>query len=267
MTESRRAAPRTAVPSAGGAAMALDVALVPAAARTWPETVCVVVDELRASSTITTWLDLGCSTLYLTRGLAEARRLAGQHGALLAGERRGLTPRGFDVNNSPAALARLEVAGRPGVLSTSNGTAVLSRLRHMPAVLVGCLLNASAVAVAALELAVALDRPVGIVCAGVLGRFAFDDAYAAGVIADRLLAAAAAAGTALERTDATLAVRRLAASWPDPIAALEASASGHLVHAIGQGEDVAFCGRVDVSSTVPVLWPDLPLRVEPLERP
>ena len=49
--------------------MNIDVAFVPAEARLWPSIVCVVIDELRASSTITTLLDLGCTDLSLTASL------------------------------------------------------------------------------------------------------------------------------------------------------------------------------------------------------
>jgi len=108
--------------------------------------VCVVIDELRASSTITTLLDLGCTDLSLTASLQEARRLGKAHGSLLAGERDGHIPRGFDTNNSPAELARTAVLGRSVVLCTTNGTVVISRLRRMTPLLVGCLLNARACA-------------------------------------------------------------------------------------------------------------------------
>ena len=174
--------------------MNIDVAFVPAEARLWPSIVCVVIDELRASSTITTLLDLGCTDLSLTASLQEARRLGKAHGSLLAGERDGHIPRGFDTNNSPAELARTAVLGRSVVLCTTNGTVVISRLRRMTPLLVGCLLNARACAEEVLRQALSLGTDVGIVCAGEHGRFALEDALTAGVLLERLLELAAAQG-------------------------------------------------------------------------
>ena len=245
--------------------MDIDVALVPAEARSWPGRVCIVIDELRASSTIVTLLDLGCAELLLTRALEEARRLGRTKGAILAGERRGLTPRGFDYNNSPVELAAAGIRGRTVVLSTSNGTAVLARLGAMPAVLVGCFLNARACAQVAVDLAHRLDVGVGIICAGVLGRFALDDAVAAGVITARLLDALAERGSTGHLTDTATAVLRLQSAYPDVEVALEELITGRLVHRIGAGGDVPFCARVDSTNTVGIVRPGKPLRVERIQ--
>ncbi len=243
--------------------MHIDVALVPSEVAHWPAKVCIVVDELRASSTLTTLLDIGAPEVLLTRGLAEARRLARERGSLLAGERHGLPPAGFDFDNSPSQLARAGLGGRSVILSTSNGTAMLSRLQAMPAVLVGCLLNAGACAAAALELASSLGVDVGIVCAGRLRRFTIDDAVAAGELVDRLVAGLEARGEPVDLTDAALAARRLRSAYPDVELALAESASGRLITSLGAGEDVAFCAQIDATTTVPFLRAGSPLRVEP----
>jgi len=146
----------------------LDVALVPEQALAWPPTVCVVIDQLRASSTLTTALDLGCPEVVVTGSLEGARRLARERGSLLAGERGGRIAPGFDANNSPAELRAIGVRGRGMVLSTSNGTKVLSRLQTMPAVLIGCFMNARACAEAAFDEAGARHLGIGIVCACLL---------------------------------------------------------------------------------------------------
>jgi len=244
--------------------MEIDVALVPSQARAWRRTVCVVVDELRASSTITALLDMGCAELLLTASVPAARRLAREHGSLLSGERHGRTPAGFDFNNSPAELLRADVRGRSVVLCTSNGTRVLDRLRGMPATLIGCLLNARACAESAIGLAESLGADVGIVCAGQLGRFALDDAYAAGVIVDRLVDVAGERGLAVRVRDAARAARRLRSTYPDALAAFEDSETGRVVVDIGAAEDLELCARVDSSRTVPILRDGPPLRIERL---
>jgi 2-phosphosulfolactate phosphatase len=244
--------------------MEIDVALVPGQARSWDDRVCVVIDELRASSTITTLLDLGSSEVLLTQSLREARRLAIEHESLLAGERGGLTPRGFDYNNSPAELAGHDLHGRSVVLSTSNGTAVLAQLEAMPLVLVGCLLNARACAEAAVAAATALGVGIGVACAGTLGRFALDDAVAAGLLVSRLMDALAARGAGWSLSDAAIAAVRLRSAYPEVEEALAQSVAGRLVTRLGAGDDVPFCARTDASATVPVLRPGRPLKVERL---
>jgi 2-phosphosulfolactate phosphatase len=240
----------------------VDVALVPSQARRWRRTVCVVIDELRASSTITTLLDLGCTDLVLTASLAEARRLGRERGSFLAGERHGVTPRGFDANNSPAELRRADLRGRGVVLCTSNGTVVLDRLRQMPATLVGCLLNATACAEAAVGLAESLGADIGLVCAGMLGRFALDDAYAAGAIVERIVQIAAKRGTAVRLRDPARAVVHVRSSYPDAMAAFSVAETGHLVLEIGAEADLELCARVDSSRAVPILRAGHPLRID-----
>lgn len=242
--------------------MHIDVALVPGQARAWHETVCVVIDELRASSTITTLLDLGSSEVLLTQDLQAARRLAKERCSLLAGERHGITPRGFDYNNSPAEISGGDFAGRSVVLSTSNGTAVLGQLQQMPVVLVGCLLNARACAEAAVAMASSLGIGVGIVCAGTLGRFALDDAVAAGLLVGRMIKTLATRGDCWDLTDAATAAFRLCSAFPRIEDALARSVAGRLVTRLGAGDDVPFCARIDITRTVPILRQGIPLRVE-----
>ena len=148
--------------------MRIDVALVPAEAKRWSGAVCVVVDELRASSMIVRLLEGGVNAVVPAASLAEARRLARRLGpaTLLAGERRVVRAPGFDLGNSPAEAMAAEVSGRTAVLSTRNGTGVLRGLPAGTPAFIGCLLNATAVARAAFAQARATGADLGIVCAG-----------------------------------------------------------------------------------------------------
>jgi len=109
--------------------MRIDVALVPAEAKRWGAAVHVVLDELRASSTIVGLLDRGATAVIPAASLAEARRIARGLGsvAVLVGEHHVVRAPGFDFGNSPAEIAQADLAGRTAVLSTRNGTAVLAR--------------------------------------------------------------------------------------------------------------------------------------------
>jgi len=243
--------------------MELNVILGPgqridAAAAVW-----VVVDELRASSMLTTALGEGCSEVVVTASLRRARQLAREDGSLLAGDRDGRRPSGFGLNNSPVQLVAAGPRGRRLVLSTTNGTAVLSRLQRLPVVLVGCLLNASACAEAAFSEAISRDTGIGILCAGERGRFALEDAVAGGRIAERILELAAARGAGCRLSDGTRAALRLAAAYPVPGDALWGSSTGDLLVSLSAQADIEFCAQVDVSATVPVLRGGNPLRVVP----
>lgn len=256
-----------------GGAIRVRVALVPADARRWHDTICVLVDELRASSTIVTLLDRGARTVIPAGSVAEARRLARDHGrrtnghrrrrsnghgalpadgALLAGEQFAVRPPGFDFGNSPTELARADLRGRTVVFTTRNGTAVLRSLPADATMLVGCLLNAAACARAALEHARHSGRAIGVVCAGRDGAFALDDALAAGRIVECILGAAGP-GERVELNEAAHAAHQLWRGHPDVLAAFRITASGRVLAHVDMGADVAFCAQLDTSDAVPVV--------------
>jgi 2-phosphosulfolactate phosphatase len=243
--------------------MEIDVALLPRAARVAAHQVLVVIDQVRASTTITTALDLGCGDLLLAGDVRMARRLGRETGSLLAGERHTRKPPGFDFDNSPSELSRAQIRGRGLVICTTNGTAVLRRLRAGDHVLVGCLRNASAVASAAVSLARAAgpDGSVQVVCAGRLDRFVLEDAVAAGVVVGRIAERLRHLGEEIVLTDAASAAVRLRASYPDLRTAMEESDGGATLHSIGREEDIDFCAEEDASRTVPVLVPGEPMRI------
>lgn len=241
--------------------MHIDVALVPREARTDNGAVLIVIDQIRASTTITTLLDLGCRDLLLAGNVTAARRLAHVNHSLLAGEWRARKPAGFDFDNSPSELSRADLRGRSLVLSTTNGTAVLHRVRDATHVLIGCLRNASARAGAATTLAHRDGVGIRIVCAGRHGRFALEDAIAAGTIATAIVEAIHAAGDTPLLTDAATAAVRLREGSPDLRLAMRDSDGGRTLREIGQEEDIAFCAELDASTTVPVVRAGPPMRI------
>ena len=244
--------------------MLLDVAFDPAGAGRWRNTVTVLVDVLRATSSLVTLFERGCSGVIPVGSLAAARRLARSHGYSLAGERNGLTPAGFRWNNSPAELAQADFAGEEVVLTTTNGTAALRWLRNAPGVLAGSLLNGPACAARALAVAGEQGGDVGIACAGRGRRFALDDALCAGYLVEMALRAAP---HELKTTDAARAARQLwLGNREDVAGAFRLSASGQRLAEIGLEADVLFCARMGVSEAVPELRRGLPDRFVRAER-
>ena len=241
--------------------MDIDVALVPQAARPDDPAVFIVVDEIRASTTITTLLDIGCSAIYIEGALEAARRRGRETGSILVGERHLRRPPGFDFANSPMALARAGVEGKSAVLSTTNGTAILRMLRRSEHVLVGCLRNARACGTAAVRLAAAQGVGIRVVCAGRLRRFVLEDAVAAGVIVTRSSRRRTHSGIDTNLTDAARVA--VACATPTPTRWRPCSTRTAVVlRQIGQEEDIPFCAEVDVTDTVPILRDGNPMRIE-----
>ncbi|MCH7484370.1 MAG: 2-phosphosulfolactate phosphatase [Chloroflexi bacterium] len=171
--------------TSGGPEGRIDVALLPGQKFDAARSVCVVVDVLRASSSIVTLLERGCSSVVAAPTTDRARHLrTGLPDHLLCGEERGLPPHGFDYGNSPSEFSRLDLSGRSAILATSNGTRVLAAIAaDSPAVLVGALLNRTAVARAAIDIARQRGLGVTVVCSAAHGggTFVLEDALGAGL--------------------------------------------------------------------------------------
>ena len=136
----------------------------------------IMVDVLRASTTITAALDkftqiIPCFTP------EDAFKLRDETGGVIAGERKGAKVEGFDIGNSPSSLKEFDCDTETLILTTSNGTRILENMKST--VLIGCLNNAESVAQASLNLA---TEHIDLVMAGVWGKFAIEDFLAAGEI-------------------------------------------------------------------------------------
>jgi 2-phosphosulfolactate phosphatase len=149
----------------------------------WQGRVAVVIDVLRATSTMVTALAEGYDWILPCRGVEQARVQAARlPGTLLAGERGGLPPEGFQKGNSPREF--LEEKKREGgiILTTSNGTRAMEAAQEAEILLVGSFLNLSATT-AFLRKQV---KPVVFVCSGTGEDFALEDALLAGAFLNQL---------------------------------------------------------------------------------
>jgi 2-phosphosulfolactate phosphatase len=196
----------------------------------------VVVDVLRATSTIAQALASGYRRVLCCGEIEQARALRAALGnALVGGERKAVRIEGFDVGASPREF--LEPRAETLILTTTNGTrTILAAAERCNEVVLGSLLNLDAVAAAARE----RGEDVAVLCAGFQGAFAIDDAYCAG----RIVQAVGAA-----RTDAAIAADLIARSFPDAYSGLTARTYGPP----GLEEDIAFCARESVLDVVPRL--------------
>jgi 2-phosphosulfolactate phosphatase len=196
----------------------------------------IVVDVLRATSTIAQALESGYRRVLCVPEIEQARALRAElPDSLVGGERDAVRIEGFDVGASPREF--LEPRAETLILSTTNGTrTIVTAAERCDTVLLGSLLNLDAVVAAARE----RGEDVAILCAGYKGAFAIDDAYCAGRIVQGL------AGTA---SDAAIAADVIARAYPDAHSGLTARTYG----VPGLEEDIRFCARESVLATVPRL--------------
>ncbi len=143
---------------------------------TTSEDISIMVDALRASTTMTLALDnfekiIPCFTP------ENALELKKEIGGVIAGERNGEKIEGFDIGNSPKAVKEYETNEKILILTTSNGTRILENMSST--VLIGSLINAKYVAGA--STAMAKDH-IDVVMAGVKGEFSLEDFLASGEI-------------------------------------------------------------------------------------
>lgn len=226
----------------------------------------VVIDVLRATTSIVTALENGAAGVLPVAEVDEARRLAarwpqdgpalppGAEGAaqeapLLAGERGARPPEGFHLGNSPLEFGEGTVRGRAVILTTTNGTRALQRAAAADEVRVACLRNAAAAAAAVRD----GGRDVVIACAGTEGRVSLEDVACAAVLLEEL-----AAVPGVRWGDGARLVRGWMASVGMPegdegwAAFLGGTVHGRRLLDLGFERDVAFCARVNASAVVPL---------------
>lgn len=143
----------------------------------------IVIDVLRSGTSILNALTNGAQAAVPAMTLEEAYKLRSKHPEyLLAGERSGHKPAGFDLGNSPLEFTRERVEGKTLVITTTSGTVALVKSKQAKWVFVGVFLNALAAARKAEEIAARETIGVSIVLSGEKGKFSLEDFLCAGAI-------------------------------------------------------------------------------------
>jgi len=210
----------------------------------------IAIDVLRCTSTIIAALANGAREVIPIGTLKEALEFRRRHPAhILAGERGGVKPKGFDLGNSPLGFSSDKVAGKHIIITTTSGTKALTRMKGARWVLIGTLLNAKVVAQESLKIARVEGVGISLILAGRKGRFSLEDFICSGAIATNL--------------------RSETISFSDAVHAASLSfemVNDHLYQTISKGEhaqnlirlgfdeDVKFCCQIDkYSSVIPIL--------------
>jgi 2-phosphosulfolactate phosphatase len=217
--------------------------------------VAVVIDVLRATSSIATAFSSGCRKLIPARSKEEALALREKNPqALLTGEQGGLKIEGFDLGNCPFEYSAGNVAGRTLVMTTSNGTRTVLGASEAGAspVFLCSFLNLDAVAAACTAACQGRSglpaKELAIACSGSHGEFSLEDYACAGALAEDL----ASQGLFRLNKDAQEAVKVFRDYGRDPLRAMKDSPHGQQLEGMGFAKDLVYCANVSALDVVPV---------------
>lgn len=218
--------------------------------------VAIVVDLIRATTTITSALAAGADRVIPCATIEEVHGLRGRFEAgtiLTGGERGGLAIEGFDLGNGPQEYTTERVKGRTILFTTTNGTRAIRHAGLARHVLAGCFLNLDSV----VGLACRLSReggsavPIHILCAGVEGKACVEDTLCAGALAERVTRALGERVGGDDGLAACGAWRAHGGTAASLVGALRASEGGRNLERIGLGWQVDACAAMNTTAIVP----------------
>lgn len=203
----------------------------------------VVVDILRATSSMTTAFAHGIESIYPVAKLEDCRAMKTK-GYLIAGEREGEKVADFDLGNSPFEYMAESLKGKRIAFTTTNGTQAIAKSIGAKEIIIGAFLNLSAVA----EHLIKSNNNILIVCAGWKGKVNLEDTVFAGALVEKLK------NHFTNACDAPLMARRLYTAAKDNMAKF-LSESSHVrrLNKLNIHEDMEFCLTTDKYFIVPTL--------------
>jgi len=209
----------------------------------------VVIDVLRACTTIAFAMSRGCERIIPVASVEAAMNLAAsleKKMTLLGGEREGKRIDGFDLGNSPLEYTTDVVKGKAVVLATTNGTRAISMSQGAKEILVASFVNMASVVERAAGMT---EETLTVVCAGESSKFSMEDAVCAGMLIERL-----GESKEVELNDGGQAARLLYLQNQNSIAdLLKECEHGRYLDSLGFAKDLDICSRVDSLSILPVV--------------
>ena len=148
------------------------------------DSVVVIIDVLRATSTIATALNNGATEIIPIDNVAECIRIGAELNAITAGERDGQVAEGLQYGNSPFEYPESFIAGKTLVLTTTNGTKLLHMALANGAqeIITGSFPNISAVC----NYLLAQNKNVVLACAAWKDKVNIEDTLFAGAVVNRI---------------------------------------------------------------------------------
>jgi len=204
--------------------------------------VCGVIDTIRATSTIATILGCGGKEVIIAGNKRQAfifKKIFNDY--ILCGEEDGLPPKGFDYGNSPLEISRLDVKDKGFIMMTTNGTQSIFKARECNEVFVLSILNMNYTVNAMIEYALKNKNDITLLCSGEKGKIAYDDVYTAGIAVKYLLTKP----LKFEFSDSAKLAMTAALTDSDIINALEKSSSANSLRKVFLGQDIEFCSQLN----------------------
>ncbi|UHA72866.1 2-phosphosulfolactate phosphatase [Paenibacillus sp. 481] len=208
----------------------------------------IVIDVLRATSTIVTALANGATSVLPVETVSQAKQCQ-EPNDVLGGERYCKKIAGFDTGNSPFEYMTTAFIGKRIILTTTNGTRAIQKAQKAEHILAGSFINADACARAAFK----LRKDIALLCAGSQDTFAFEDGLCAGLLIDVLSRLASNASDITVNDYGYIMHSAFQHHRNSLTEALQKCAGGKRLAKLGFSKDVEYCAAVDSVPLVPIL--------------
>ena len=213
----------------------------------------VVIDVLRATTTIATALDAGAEAVQAFSNIEELIRQSNswaKEKRIRAGERGGEKVEGFDLGNSPLACTPQVVKDKRLFLTTTNGTRALQRVAKSPKVIAAAQVNRLAAVSYILE---TQPETVWMVGSGWQGDYSVEDTACAGAIAQSILQQCDTSITDLYGNDEVIGAIALYEHWKHNLLNVFRQCShGQRLLKLNEDEDLKYCAQTDILNVLPI---------------
>lgn len=214
------------------------------------EKIAIVIDVLRASTTICTAISNGCKSVIPVAEVDEAITLAAEFGrsfVILGGERGGKIISGFDLSNSPLEYKTETVKEKRIIFTSTNGSQLFREATKAKHTIVASFLNIKKIC----EFIIETNMDISILCAGGEGKFSLEDTVCGGMIINKLLNDYK---QPLNLNDGAKMAEILYQHYSQNLLGMLYQAShGKRLISIGQESDLTFCIAVNSVTCIPVL--------------
>ncbi|MFL3001929.1 MAG: 2-phosphosulfolactate phosphatase [Cytophagales bacterium] len=200
----------------------------------------VVIDVLRATSTINTILFSGAKSVMPVETLDECMKLRDQ-GYIIMAERMGKKVEGFDFGNSPTKIEKSEFEGKDVGIATSNGTKAIVKTKGSHITLIGSFLNLSKI----IEYINNSNNDVLLVCSGWKGSTNLEDTLCAGAIVAGLQ------NFEYDSDTVIIAKKLYEQSKGDILSLMQKSSHAKRLSGYDNVKDIEFCSQVDTQEILP----------------
>ena len=223
----------------------IEVCLTPALLHLYDfkESIVVVIDIFRATSSICYGIENGAEAI-IPVATVEACESYRHSEFLLAAERNGEVVAGFDFGNSPFSYIKDKVHGKTVVLTTTNGTHAINVSRGASKIVIGSFLNLGALC----DWLKTQPNDVLLLCSGWKDKVNLEDTLFAGGVVHNLM------NEDYQLDDSGIAAEDLYRMAKDDLDKyLKKTSHSERLKKLGIEEDIAFCLKVDITTSIPVL--------------